>query len=76
MKDYYDPSKWFKNPAIAENRLKNGYTVIVYEDETNTKIVKQYFVSPEEVAAQVAEREANRQKRLAANNKGGIANGI
>jgi hypothetical protein len=66
MKQYYDPSKWFRNPAIAKNIIENGYTVTVYEDETETKIVEQYFVSPEEVAERVAAREANRKIRQTA----------
>jgi hypothetical protein len=68
MMDDFDISKFKKvkgNPYY-EFLIKNGYSVIIYEDETETKIVKQYFVSPEEVAERVAKREANRKLRQAA----------
>ncbi len=58
MKGYYDPSKWVRKPEIAENIKKHGYTVIVYTDETETEILEQRFVSPEEVAEQIAMRDA------------------
>ena len=57
MKDFYDFSKGVKKPEIAKQRREYGYKVrIVDGDSDNSNVVKEYFVSPEQIA------EANKRR--------------
>jgi len=58
MKDHYDFSKGFKKPDLAKRLRENGYKVTVTEDDSDdAKIVREYFVPPEEVIARGRRRE-------------------
>jgi NAD/NADP transhydrogenase alpha subunit len=57
MKDHYDFSKGFKRPDLAKRLRENGYKVTVTDgDGENAKIIREYFVSPEEVTARSQRR--------------------
>jgi hypothetical protein len=61
MKDYYDFSKGFRDPARAERLKKNGYTVQITRGEGDKEeVVDEYFVSPEEVQAHDIRRKNHR----------------
>jgi hypothetical protein len=61
----YDLSKVFSRPEIAARRRKNGYRVTITDGEGDgAKIVEQYFVTPEEIAAADVLRDEWRRENL------------
>ena len=64
MKDYYDFSKGFRNTERAEHLRKNGYKVTVTDgDSEDARIVREYFVTPEEVQARDKRRKNQRAQK-------------
>jgi len=58
MKEHYDFSKGFKRPDLAKRLKENGYKVTVIDgDGDDVKIIREYFVSPEEVTERGKRRE-------------------
>jgi len=58
MKEHYDFSKGFKRPDLAKRLRENGYNVTVTDgDSKDSKVIREYFVSPEEVIARGKRRE-------------------
>ena len=61
MKREYDLSKFFRNPERAKRRRENGYTVQIVDGKgENERVVKEYFVTPEEVQARNLHRKNRR----------------
>jgi len=57
----YDLTKFFRNPERTERLRKNGYTVQVTRGEgENEKVIREYFVTPEEVQARDKRRRSRR----------------
>jgi hypothetical protein len=66
MKEHYDFSKGFKRPDLAKRLRENGYKVTVTDnDSEDAKIIREYFVTPEEVSARGNRRnEYNESRRV------------
>jgi NAD/NADP transhydrogenase alpha subunit len=61
----YDLSKFFRRPDLVENLRKNGYKVTVTDgDGEEAKIVREYFVTPEEVQARDKRRKNQRVQSI------------
>ena len=64
MKDHYDFSKGFKRPDLAKRLRENGYSVTVTDgDGEEARVIREYFVSPEEVAARGKRRDESLESR-------------
>ena len=64
MESKYDLSKFFRDPERAKRRQENGYTVQIVDGKgENERVVKEYFVTPEEVQARSLQRKSRRVQR-------------
>ena len=60
----YDLSKFFRDPERVKRRRENGYRVVVTRRESGKEIVvEDYFVSPEQIARENAQRDSNLRNR-------------
>jgi len=60
----YDLSKSFRNPERAERLRKNGYKVTVTDgDSEDARVIREYFVTPEEVQARDKRRKSHRVQK-------------
>jgi len=68
MKDHYDLSKAFRNTERARRLRENGCRVIVTREENGKEVVvEDYFVTPEEIVASNAQRDASLRNRRVQN---------
>ncbi|MCL2633441.1 MAG: hypothetical protein FWD34_02880 [Oscillospiraceae bacterium] len=68
MEREYDLSKFFRNPERAKRLRENGCRIgVTRRVDGKDVIVKEYFVTPEQIAEENAGREINRKNHRVQN---------
>ena len=65
MEREYDLSKFFRNPERTKRLRENGYKVTVTDgDGEDAKVIREYFVTPEEIQARDKLRKSRRTQNF------------